>query len=93
MFVQHVNQLAINGLLPDYTFWLDIAPARAFERLGTDGFDKIESIGTVFYDKLVKGYLQVYLKNPQRVYPINADQPQDKVFLDIKSVLAEKLRL
>ena len=87
-FVAQANSYALKNCKPDVTLFLDISPARAFERKGgADKNDRIEQSGLAFHEKVYSGYLALAEKFPESFVKINADQPADKVFEDVLKVI------
>ena len=56
-FLKNINAYAIEHFMPDLTLFLDIPPARAFERKhGRDENDRIETAGEAFHNAVYAGY-------------------------------------
>ena len=56
-FLRQINAYAIAACMPDCTLFLDIPPARAFERKhGRDENDRIETAGEAFHRRVYEGY-------------------------------------
>lgn len=89
-FVETLQRIAIDGVLPELTLIFDIAAekglARARERAdegaAPDRFEK-EEIDT--HEKRREAYLDIALAEPRRCRIVNADQPEDKVTEDVMS--------
>lgn len=78
--VEQVNNAGTGGLLPDITFFLDIAPEVSLERrLSQSGSgDRIESEQRDFHDKVYEGYLSLAKAHPERIKRIDcAGSPED----------------
>lgn len=62
--------VAAGHLVPDLTFWLDLAPAKALARVGTA--DRMEAEGRAFHEKVRRGYLFLAAREPGRIRRIDA---------------------
>ena len=59
-FLQEINSYAIGHFMPDIALFLDIPPARAFERKhGADRDDRIEQAGEAFHRRVYEGYKEL----------------------------------
>jgi dTMP kinase len=86
--VRQVGELATDGLLPDCTFLLDMAPAAALARLGRQ-LDRVESRGPAYRERLREGFLYEAAQMGGSVHVIPADRPVESVQADIRQI-AEK---
>lgn len=84
---------ALNGYLPDMTFYLNITPEEAQKRYALRDIGKpdvFENENLAFKKKLYHGYLEVQKfrkKQGTIVVPIDASQEIDKVWENVKSCL------
>lgn len=59
-FLRNINAYAAEHYMPDVTLFLDIPPARAFERKhGADENDRIEQAGEAFHRRVYEGYKEL----------------------------------
>ena len=59
-FLRSINAYAAEHYMPDVTLFLDIPPARAFERKhGADENDRIEQAGEAFHRRVYEGYKEL----------------------------------
>lgn len=73
---------------PDLTFWFDLAPEIAAQRLaGARMPDKFESQPVVFFEKVRAGYARRLAESPARFVRINADQPREAVWADVEAAV------
>jgi dTMP kinase len=86
--LRRVGELATDGVLPDCTFLLDMAPAAALARLGRQ-LDRVESRGPAYRERLREGFLREAAKIGGSVHVIPADRPTEAVQADIRRI-AEK---
>ena len=67
-FLKQINAFAAERCMPDCTLFLDIPPARAFERKhGRDENDRIETAGEAFHRRVYEGYRALLAEYPQMV--------------------------
>lgn len=87
--VLSVNHEAINGILPDIVFYMDIDVNTALSRTFDAQWDKWEKMGKEFFEKIVYGYKKCekleILKN--RFIMIDANRDMESIFQDIISHL------
>lgn len=82
--IADVNRVAIDGMSPDITFFLDIDPDTAIKRrINATGADRIEQEKIDFHRNVYKGYEKMALLFPERIKRINANEPIDAVFSQI----------
>ncbi|HBU13246.1 MAG TPA: dTMP kinase [Clostridiales bacterium] len=83
-----INEFAIDGLMPNYTFFLDFPPHLAFERMSKKRVhDRLETQDEAFYKKLYDGFVMLAGRWPQRIMRIDASG--DK--FQTKDILREKM--
>lgn len=66
--VRSINQIATRGRMPDATFFMDI-PIEEIERRKTIAgltFDRMESAGREFYERVREGYHRLAAQEPER---------------------------
>lgn len=80
--VQQLCDLACNGISPDLTFFLDLAPEAGMSRIHRK-HDRLESEGTAFHIKVREAFLTIAQNEPQRVHVIDATQSKQAVFSSI----------
>lgn len=86
--VNHLNEVASEGLKPDITFLLDLDVELAFTRL--KNLDRIESEGIEFHEKVREGFLQIAKLEPDRVVVIRADGSPEEIFSEVLQTLKSK---
>lgn len=85
--VAETNRIATGGREPDLTFFLDICPEQGMARKKRqDGHepDRMELEKTAFHERVYQGYLALAAGSGGRIRVIDAEQPQDAVFAEIK---------
>ena len=90
-FVSKINAFALDGYLPDLTFFIDLSPEEAFQRKhGADENDRIEQAGLAFHKKVYEGYLAVAKAYPERVVVLNGRQSVEDVAACVRKTLEDR---
>lgn len=79
-----LNNIATDNLLPDLTLLFDIDPIISVDRINLSNMDRLEKEGVIFQKNVRNGYLSLAKNAPNRIKVVNASQPIDKVFYDVK---------
>ena len=88
--LMELNGIATAETQPDVTFMLDLAPEQAAQRRMNETQDRLESSGLEFFKKVREGYHQITLENQDRCYKMNANQPPEKLFIEIIKVIKNR---
>lgn len=77
---------------PDITFFLDISVEVSFKRMNIRGQEKnrMETVGEKFFNKIRKGFLEIWDKNRKRVVRIDGEQSPQQIFSEIKEQLKKR---
>jgi dTMP kinase len=87
-----VNNIAIDGIMPDVTFFYDLDPETALKRrIAATAFDRIENEEMEFHRRVYAGYLHLAARYPFRVRRIDAGRPVDIIWEDAKVILDKML--
>jgi len=86
-----LNNLATGSKKPDLTFVFDIDIETSMLRVGKEK-DRMESAGTVFFNKVRNGYLEIAKTEPERVKIIDATRDIDDIRNDVNAIVEEYLR-
>lgn len=85
--VMDVNSYAVDGVMPDITFWMDINPEAGRERIGhreDSTLDRLEREKMDFHYKVYEGYKTICANNPRRVKRIDAtrsiEEMRDEIY-------------
>ena len=92
MQVTEVNNMAIDGLLPDITFWMDINPEAGRERIGMredSELDRLESEKLDFHQRVYEGYKLLCQQNADRIKRIDATKSIEEMKDEIYGYLDE----
>lgn len=87
-----INRLATGGIMPDVTFLVDI-PIDEIERRKTKAglaFDRMESSGQIFYERVRDGYRALAAADPHRWVRLDGLRPIAELQETIWSVVTEK---
>ena len=90
--VKSLHKVAALGIVPDLTFVFDIDIPTAFARRGK-ATDRLESQSKAFFQRVRAGFMEIARKERRRVKRIDAAQPIDKVFEDVKQYISKKIDL
>ncbi|MBQ7978096.1 MAG: dTMP kinase [Clostridia bacterium] len=90
--VEELNLFAAQGLVPDLTFYMRIAPNTAFERKGgVEKDDVMETAGDIFHRNVMRGFDTIVRENRNRFVVIDSTKPVAEVFAKISSIVESKL--
>lgn len=84
--VWKVNSLAIDGYLPNITFFMDIDADTAMGRRNAKGevADRIENEEMDFHRRVYMGYLKFSEMYPERIKCVNVNKEPEDVFREIR---------
>lgn len=88
--VETINNIAVNGLKPDITFFLDISIETSILRTKNKKYDRIESAGFDFYKKVRNGFLTIAAQEPDRIVVINSENAKSETHQMILNYLFMK---
>jgi dTMP kinase len=87
-YITEVNNIALDGVMPDLTFFFDLSPETALERrLASSGPDRIEQEDIDFHMKVYKGYKSLTQLYADRIKTINSERSVEEIFNDVKKWL------
>ena len=94
--VERLNDWAIDGVVPDVTFWFDLPPETGLKRRrgragGEDELDRIERESLDFHRKVRAAYRAIAERHPERVRTITIEGGEDEVWRQIRPALDEVL--
>ena len=90
--VKAVNQYAVDEVMPDITFWMDINPEAGRERIGMredSSLDRLEREKLDFHYKVYDGYKRICESEPERVKRIDATKTIEEIKDEIYGHLEE----
>lgn len=88
--VAEVNRIATDGREPDLTLFLNISPKEGMTRKkqqDSHELDRMEREKAAFHERVYQGYLALAEESGGRICVIDAGQPPDAVFAEIKEEL------
>ena len=94
--VLSINEFAIGSFMPSLTLYLDLDPQIGLSRIRKNKGREVNRLDLEeisFHLKVRDGYEEVIKRFPNRIVRVDANQELDKVFLDTKQILLEKIRL
>ena len=78
-FINMLNRIAADNLIPDLTFIFDIPVAERLQRLGTRDLDRLEREEHNFQEKIRQGFLKIATAEPNRVCLIDGTKTEELV--------------
>ncbi|AYD01170.1 dTMP kinase [Neorhizobium sp. NCHU2750] len=88
-FIEALQRIATNGVMPDLTFILDLPAdkglARARRRGGDEAPDRFEKEEIETHEKRRQAYLDIAAAEPARCRVIDADRAEDEIAAEIHS--------
>jgi dTMP kinase len=90
--VLQINRLATAGLVPDRTIVVDITVDEVGRRKSAAGmgYDRMESAGTAFYERVRNGYAEIARREHARCVVVNGMAPIETVEEEIWQALARR---
>lgn len=94
--LEQVRQLvtyATGGLTPHLTILLDLDVEMGLKRKKKgDEWNRMDAYTVEFHQRVRKGYHELVQAEPQRWVVVDAEQPWDAVQVELRKVIAERLR-
>ncbi|VEU59378.1 dTMP kinase [Mesomycoplasma neurolyticum] len=89
--IAKLNDLIVESTYPDYTFYLQTSVHLSKERLNKNRVaeDRIENNNDDFFEKIVKCYDELFLKNKDRYILINSNNSIDVVYAEVKKEIVK----
>lgn len=92
-FIETLQRIAINGVMPDCTVILDI-PAkigleRAQKRAAADAPDRFEKERLETHEKRREAFLDIATREPERCHVINAMQSEEAIAAEIQAIVQQ----
>ena len=89
--VRVINELAIDGCMPDLTFFMDLDPEIGKSRIRADVQDRLEREALEFHRKVYDGYRELAERYDERFVVIDASEPKEKMKEAVLSRLEEAM--
>lgn len=88
--IEDVNRVAMDGVIPDITFFFDISPEIALKRrFASTEADRIENEKMAFHMKVYEGYKSLASRFPERIKTIDATRGVMEIAEDVRRWLDE----
>lgn len=94
-FIETLQRIAINGVMPDCTLILDIPAKLGLERVvkrNADGPDRFEKETLETHEKRREAYLDIAAREPERCHVVNATQPEEAIAAEILTIVKQLLK-
>ncbi len=88
-WIEELNRIVTQDILPDITFLLDINPSLA--RRKGEKKDRIEQEGQSFHQRVRQGYLELAKSHPERIKVIPGEERPEIIHLTIRKILSPYL--
>ncbi|MER3523325.1 MAG: dTMP kinase [Ignavibacteria bacterium] len=91
--IRIINRVATGGTMPDLTFLVDI-PIEEIQRRKTNAglsFDRMESSGRAFYERVRKGYHHLASAEPQRWVCLDGLRPIDELQRNVWATVEQRM--
>ena len=83
-----ITATAVNGTMPDITFFFDLDPEIGLKRrMKAAAGDRIENEVMDFHRRVYNGYKELAVKYPDRIKTIDASKPVDEVWKAVRHQL------
>lgn len=91
--VYDINLYATEGLLPNLTLFVDIAPSVGLDRIKQNHReeDRLDKEKIDFHERVHSGYLEVARRFPERIKVVNGEQSVEEVYADVQKIIFDYL--
>ena len=91
--IEKISNFAIQGIMPDITFFFDLNPETAIKRRrASSSTDRIENEKMDFHTKVYEGYKSLVEMFPDRIKRVDASRIVDDIWADVKLKLDDLLK-
>ncbi|EKD67895.1 MAG: Thymidylate kinase, partial [uncultured bacterium] len=93
-FIAKLNEVAVNGAVPDITFLLDVPLEMGMKRrhASEKTNDRLDMQQQDFYDRVYKGYETLAKTNGGRYFIIDAKKSIEKVATEVWKIVGKKIK-
>ncbi|TCU16755.1 thymidylate kinase [Rhizobium azibense] len=97
-FIETLQRIAVNGVVPDCTLILDIPARLGLERVKkrsaatADGPDRFEKEELETHEKRREAYLDIAAREPERCHVVNATLDEELIAAEILAIVNQLLR-
>lgn len=90
--VYEVNSYALQGIMPDITFLLDLDAEEGIKRKKKQAeLDRMEQQDVTFHQKVVEGYREIARRNPERIVKLDGTLPREVLCGMIKEQIEQQI--
>ncbi|MGN0658862.1 MAG: dTMP kinase [Emergencia sp.] len=93
--VRTINELAVEGCMPDITFLLELSPEIGKSRIRSEQQDRLEQEKIEFHNRVYEGYKEIAAIYPQRFVEIDAGRDKisirDDIYGHLDRILAARM--
>ena len=89
--LQQLNREATGGITPNLTLLLELPLAQGLARSRAETFDRIGRETVDFHTRVAAGFSRLALTEPERIKPVDAEQPLDAVIDDAWALVEPRL--
>lgn len=96
--IEHINDFATAGLVPDITFIFDLPVDDAAKRAGFRSSDtqtkpdRMEQSGDAFFERTKQGYLNIAHNAERKIFIINANDAMDEIFSQVQMIVQQCMK-
>ncbi|PKA39441.1 dTMP kinase [Rhizobium sullae] len=96
-FIETLQRIAVNGVVPDCTLILDIPARLGLERVKkrsaatASGPDRFEKDELEIHEKRREAYLDIAAREPERCHVVNATQDEEAIAAEILAIVNQLL--
>ncbi|HOT90821.1 MAG TPA: dTMP kinase [Anaerolineae bacterium] len=92
--LQVITDFAVQGLIPDLTLYLDIAPEVGLQRRAHSGeaLNRLDREALAFHERVRAGYLELAAADPARWHIIDAHRTPEAVQAALREIVSHELR-
>ncbi|NBA11169.1 dTMP kinase [Weissella confusa] len=90
--VININKVAVDGVAPDITIFLDLSPAEGIRRIThnrVDEINRLDSENLDFYDRTKRAYDSLVSENRNRFKVIDATKSSEEIFNSALSIIED----
>jgi dTMP kinase len=93
--VKAVNRISTGGIMPEFTFFLDIEIEEMLRRreAARGKVDRMESSGVEFFKRVRNGFWSIAQESPQRFIVVNGTRSIDIIHSEIRDFIYKKASL
>lgn len=91
--IEKLNCIATQGISGHLTFWLQLNAEQGLARSRSRGqLDRIEQASLEFHKQVQQGFETLAEQHPDRIFPIDAAQPEESVAQQVQAVMTQHLK-